>query len=317
MIHPRNSLPGFVARNALAAAGTLVHFALVAGTAAAGPTVGFVEDFPDSGNVAGWDGGATEANPGTGGLGGVGDGYLEIAQTVFAGRLGARNGGLDYAGDWLAAGADRVRFSLNDVAADQVLEIHFGIGNMANFWQYDVAFIPPENAWTEFTVNLRDSLSFTHIIDFTGLSTYSEALRGADRVLIRHDNAVYAQEPDILLGEVGVDGFRIENSLIGVAPGAPVAARRPVMLAPPAPNPSRGATALAFETFEEGPVTLAIVDARGRAVRSERIVPATIGRQAWTWDGRDGAGRSVAAGVYRVRAWGAAGGTSRAIVRVD
>jgi hypothetical protein len=123
------------------------------------------------------------------------------------------------------------------------------------------------------------------------------------------------QTPDAILGEVGIDEFRIESTTVGVG-DAPVAVGRGVLLAPPFPNPSRGGTTLAFESFDDAPVTIAIFDARGRAVR-RAVVAGAPGRRSWAWDGRDDAGRATAAGVYRVRAYGPAGGTSRALVQID
>ncbi len=289
--------------------------ALVHVPATAGPTIGFVESFPGAGNFAGWDGGALESNPGTGGVGGAGDGFLQIALTDFASRLGAKNEGANYVGDWLAAGADRVRFSLNDVGGDQAFEIHFAIGNVNNFWQCNTGFIPPNGSWSEFTVNLADSANFSQIISFDGMG-YRFALANADRVLIRHDRAPFVQQPDAILGEVGVDDFKIESTTVGVE-DAPLAGGRAVLLASPFPNPTRGGGAtLAFESFDDAPVTIAIVDARGRLVR-RAVVAGAPGHRSWAWDGRDDAGRATAAGVYRVRAWGPSGGTSRALVRVD
>jgi len=281
----------------------------------AGPTVGFIESFPGAGNTGGWDGGSNLSNPGTGGVGGAGDGYLVMAHTEFAGRLGTRNLGTDYIGDWLAAGADRVRFSLNDVGADQNLEIHFAIGNVENFWHCNLAFIPPNGAWAEFTVDLRDSANFTHIIANDGFG-YRFALAHVDRVLIRHDVAPYVQTPNSILGQVGIDDFKIESTTVDVGDPPPGSGRRAVALAAPFPNPARGATTFAFEAFDDAPVSLAIVDARGRIVRAETL-PGAPGLRRWTWDGRDDAGRTTAAGVYRVRAWGPAGGTSRPLVRID
>ena len=237
-----------------------------------------------------------------------------MAHTVFAGRLGTKNQGANYAGDWLATGANRVRFSLNDVGADQNLEIHFAIGNLNNFWQYNVGFIPPNGAWSEFTVDLSDSANFTHIISFDGFG-YRFALANTDRVLIRHDKAPYVQTPDVILGEVGIDEFKIESTTVDVG-DAPIAGGRGVLLAPPFPNPARGGATFAFESFDDAPVTIAIVDARGRVVR-RAVLAGAPGRRSWQWDGRDEAGRTTAAGVYRVRAYGPAGGTSRALVRVD
>ena len=256
-------------------------------------------------------------NPGTGGVGGAGDGYLQVANQAVTNRLGTHNLGADYVGDYLAASADRIRFSLRDVGTNQNPEIHFSIGNTSNFWQYNIAFVPPDGSWSEFTVDLNDSANFTHIITVDGFG-YQMALATMDRVHIRHDKTPYTQVPDGLAGEIGIDDFKIEASLIGVSP-LPAAAggRRAVMLAPPAPNPSRGGALFAFEAFDDGAVSLAIIDARGRIVRHATLVGAAPGRRAWSWDGLDDGGRSVAAGVYRVRATTAAGGgTSRSFVRL-
>jgi hypothetical protein len=146
--------------------------------------------------------------------------------------------------------------------------------------------------------------------------TWSEALRTVDRVLIRHDVAPFVQNPDPIIGEFGIDAFKIEASLVGVEERA-IARGRPVMLAPPSPNPSRGGTRFAFESFDDGEVTLSIVDARGRLVVREVLPAAPAGARSWSWDGRDQAGRDVAAGVYRVRAYGKAGGMSRPLVRIN
>ena len=303
------------AQAGLATRAFLVPMALVPAPAIAGPTIGFVEDFQPPDSLAGWNSQATNSNPRTGGVGGTGDGYLRIARAGFEGQLGAKNVNADYAGNWLSGGADRVKFSLNDVDGDQNLEIHFVVGSQNSFWLYELGFIPPENKWVEFTVDLSDTASFTNIIDFTGQS-FSEALTGVDRVQIRHDVAPFIQNPDLTIGDFGVDDFKIESTTVGVDPARP-ARGRPVMLAPPFPNPTRGNAVFAFETFDEAPVTIAVVDARGRIVRRESVAAGTAGRHTWTWDGRDSAGRLTAAGVYRVRAFGPAGGTSRPLVRID
>src|SRR2546428_236861 len=114
---------------------TLAASLLLSGAAAAGPTIGFVADWPGTA------------------LGGWGGGSLLVSTTPTA-HLGAFNAGPDYAGDWLAAGITRVRFSLRDVGLPQALEIHFGIGSDTNFWQYNTGFVPIAAAWTDFEVNL-------------------------------------------------------------------------------------------------------------------------------------------------------------------
>lgn len=170
------------------------------------PTPGFVEHF--SAGLSGWDSQASLSNPGTGGFGGAGDGFLRILRSGFSGQLGARSTGSEYAGDWIDAGIAQVRLRLKDVDANQDLEIHFCIGNSGNFWQYDVGFAPPEDGWGTFIVDLTDSSQFTHIIDFTG-GGFARALRETDRILIRHDRAPFSQFPDLVVGEFGVDEIEL------------------------------------------------------------------------------------------------------------
>jgi len=67
------------------------------------------------------------------------------------------------------------------------------------------------------------------------------------------------------------------------------------------PNPFRGETALSFRLERAGDVTLDIVDVGGRRVRRLMAGPAAAGARRIPWDGRDEAGRPVAAGVYWAR----------------
>jgi len=280
--------------------------------ASAAPTLGFVEPFTST--ITTWFGGAEYSNPGTGGVGGAGDGYLRVARTVAPGaQLATRSQGAEYHGDWIAANVNKIQLWLNDVGANQNLEVHVIIGNSANFWLYKTAFIPPENSWAQFSVNLNDSTNFQEI---TGAGTnFSSALRNADRLHIRHDTAPFDMAADPILGEFGIDEISLTNSTIGVGP-LPAGGPRPIELSAPYPNPSRGAVVCAFETFDQGAVRVAIVDAAGRLVRTETLTGATPGRRTWMWDGLDSAGRLAPAGVYRVRVTGASGGTSRPFVRL-
>lgn len=292
--------------------------ALLFTSAWADPVPGFLEHW-NTGNTAGWGGGATYANPGTRGVNGAGDGYLRIStpgpSPAFTLNLGATAFGAPYTGNWQAAGIKHVKFWLNDVNAPQVLEMHFGIGTQDNFWQYNAAFIPAAGAWTQFTVDLSSSTGWTHIINATG-GTFDAALQGVTRVLVRHDNAPYGQLPDTLTADVGLDEFQIvADSTVGV-PRAAAVAPRALELAPPSPNPSTGALTLTMRTFDASPVQLEIVDAAGRVIRRARLAAAAPGRLQWRWDGRTDAGAPAPAGEYRVRAFGAAGGMSRALVRL-
>src|SRR5262245_3628146 len=50
-------------------------------TAPGAPVVGFVEDWSGV-SLSGWNGGTAISNPGTGGLGGDGDGFLQLSTTL-------------------------------------------------------------------------------------------------------------------------------------------------------------------------------------------------------------------------------------------
>ena len=182
-----------------------------AGPASAAPSLGFLEDFAPADTTAGFIGGALLSNPGTGGRGGAGDGFLRIARQGFPGHLGAFNAGTDYAGDYIAAGVRFVVFWLNDVESDEPLEIHLGIGTNSNFWQCNTGFTPPENGWAVFAVDLADSANFTRIITFPG-GGYTLALRTADRLHWRHDLPPFMQIPESIIGQVGLDGISYANA---------------------------------------------------------------------------------------------------------
>jgi hypothetical protein len=81
----------------------------------------------------------------------------------------------------------------------------------------------------------------------------------------------------------------------------PAARRVRPRLGPPAPAPFRDATTIHFSLAGRGPARLAVFDVTGRRVRTLLDAPLAAGPHAVTWDGRDAAGRAVAAGVYFVR----------------
>ena len=67
------------------------------------------------------------------------------------------------------------------------------------------------------------------------------------------------------------------------------------------PNPTRGATKLSLELPRAAEGTVGIYDTTGRLVRRIASGRLPSGRQDLMWDGRNGGGGKVAAGVYWIR----------------
>jgi len=291
---------------------TLASLLALVSPVSAQPAVGFREEWSGgAGNLDGWGGGSIYDNPGTGGVGGDGDGYLLI-RTAVASRLGAFASNAEYIGDWQVAGITQIRLWLNDVNTDDPIELHVSVGNGTDMWQYNVGFNPPNGKWAEFVVDLTNPANFTRIV---GLGTFTEALQNADRVLIRHDLAPFVQTPNLVAGDVGVDHLLLTNGTVGVDRGG-VAVARALSMSDPAPNPSRSEVRFSIETFEAGPIALDVLDIAGRRVRHAVVDAGGPGLRTWVWDGRDDSGRLTAPGAYRVRASGRSGGVTRAVVRV-
>jgi len=76
---------------------------------------------------------------------------------------------------------------------------------------------------------------------------------------------------------------------------------RELALAPPDPNPARGASALRFALPRDARVSLTVHDAAGRLVRRLVDGPVAAGERAVIWDGRDEAGAVVPGGLYFCR----------------
>jgi hypothetical protein len=98
------------------------------------------------------------------------------------------------------------------------------------------------------------------------------------------------------LGSDASDGdFRIREGVIGTEP-----APEPTLfvLHQNAPNPFTASTVIRYDLPEEAAVTVRFYDVSGRRVQElpQGVQPA--GQHAVSWDGRDGSGRPVAAGVY-------------------
>jgi hypothetical protein len=274
----------------------------------AAPTVGFIEKWPAT--TSGWSGSAaiTYSNPLFGGA--DDDGFLMMS-LASPGHFGTRSDGAEYAGDWRAAGVDRIKVKLNDLTSNNNLTIHVAVGAQTNLWQYNIGFLPAVDTWTQFVVDLSDSSLFTRIV---GIGSFAGALQNAELLHIRNDLAPFTQVPDNGSGDLGIDDLELASSTVGVG-DLPRAGIAPIELASPSPNPSRGPVALSMRASENSPIVIRIVDIQGRVVRHQELAGAS-GIRVWMWDGRDQQGRLAPAGVYRASATSKAGGTSRSLVRV-
>jgi hypothetical protein len=108
------------------------------------------------------------------------------------------------------------------------------------------------------------------------------------------------------LGSMDVD-YAI-NLVFDQPPGKPNArpvepeqARPTTFLRAGAPNPTSGATLVAFGLERPGAAALAVYDVAGRQVRLLVQEALGAGMHVRDWDGLDGQGHRVAAGIYLVR----------------
>ncbi|HOX24622.1 MAG TPA: C10 family peptidase [Candidatus Krumholzibacteria bacterium] len=112
-----------------------------------------------------------------------------------------------------------------------------------------------------------------------------------------------------------------EGVVVDIAAPATAAPAAPAAIAPLVvrawPNPCNPRTVIGFTTTRAGRVGVRVYDARGRLVRELLDVARPAGAGAVSWDGRDGAGRPVAAGTYlvRVAAAGSSATTKLALAR--
>jgi hypothetical protein len=180
-------------------------------------TLGFVDDFSTPG-TNGWSSINANTNPGTGGVGGAGDGYLNIAQFPNPFNFGSHNDGPNYAGNWTAAGITGVSFYLNDVNTDEVFSFHFlitgdeGAPTGQSTFVYNVGFDPPSGAWQQYFVDFANPDNWTRI---EGDASLSDVLADVADAHFRHDVEPFLNPPDRITGDIGID-----NIALVPAPGA-------------------------------------------------------------------------------------------------
>jgi subtilisin family serine protease len=146
--------------------------------------------------------------------------------------------------------------------------------------------------------------------DWFGTSMATPAVSGTVALMLQaHPGLTYAQARSMLidnavdLGAAGYDynyGYGRLNayaSVLSAAAGvAPAGGARAAALKC-WPNPARGAVTFAIVSTGGGPAVLDVLDLQGRRVWSAR----SAGTGTVSWDGRDGRGTRLPAGVYLAR----------------
>ncbi len=72
-------------------------------------------------------------------------------------------------------------------------------------------------------------------------------------------------------------------------------------LRPPYPNPTGGATTIAFAARRDADLTVEVYSVAGRRIWTSRLAAAAGQTASLQWNGRDEAGRPAASGIYLVR----------------
>ena len=124
------------------------------------------------------------------------------------------------------------------------------------------------------------------------------------------DGGAWVGFQELLAGDGRVTSVQ-DCEVVGV-PGAS-AAQVPALVVRAVPVPSAGGVELLVG--DDGPVSVAIVDAQGRLVRRLETAGGLAGGQVIRWDGRDVKGGAVPSGVYIARVTqGARMGTERVVL---
>jgi len=114
-------------------------------------------------------------------------------------------------------------------------------------------------------------------------------------------------------GEFQLD-YQIQCSTVD-APPAEAPALTPRLSA--SPSPFRSTTTLRCSNVTPERASFELFDSAGRRLRTLEARIDTHGEASAEWDGRDEAGRVVAAGLYFARVWGVASGTTTVLVKIQ
>jgi hypothetical protein len=173
-----------------------------------------------------------------------------------------------------------------------------GLFNIAQEDTYTTLVSPLNTAWA--TGNAVDWPSLTFAPWQTWNGSFPPSMVGVDAVVHLISDDIYL---DIRF-ESWTSGFGGGGFAYARATAPPVAVDDPPhadLGLRAAPNPFNPATVLRFALARAGRARLALYDSRGLRVRTLVDEELAEGAQAVRWDGRDDAGRAVAAGTYVAR----------------
>jgi PKD repeat protein len=199
-----------------------------------------------------------------------------------------------------SGGERTLAFEAGPMAADGTYEVEIGIDDLAGVFGADLVLEVGANARVVAVKSLvpeTRGLVASRVTDGTIQLAVALSAKGDGRTsLVAIQLAPIGGPPARVLN---VKSAVLNEGAIAVKGGgstAPIAST--VTLAQNHPNPFNPATQITWTQPEAGRVELAIVDASGRRVRILVRGSYPAGLHAAEWNGRDEAGRTMAAGVY-------------------
>lgn len=167
--------------------------AVVAAAALAAPAVStaatlHVDDFTAAGTSS-WTGGAfgggLPTRQSSGGPGGAGDAYLQVATTV--NHLATYNSSSAWTGSFAAVDAGVVRLDMRNAPGSDPLQMRlvlFGPGSTNVRWNSTAAHtVPADGDWHNYEFSLAEE-SLTRV---AGVGTYADLMNGVVRFMLRHN----------------------------------------------------------------------------------------------------------------------------------
>jgi choice-of-anchor B domain-containing protein len=190
------------------------------------------------------------------------------------------------------------------------------------YWHWFYGPSEPDWDWLAVGISNDNGQTWTPVDTTRGMHNHwmEKTIRVADYVAPTAQVRVRFQAADYGVG--GVVEAAIDDLTAYDAAAIPLAvgpSGGPTRLAfrAPSPNPARGVVRLSLEVPSPGGVRVELVDVTGRQLRVLHDGRAEAGRLSLSWDGADGRGRRVPAGLYFARATTATGTAVTRFARVD